>query len=386
MEVGRVRVVSHLVAGALLCPVSVSPQAQDRAAADLAALLEASGVSGYETAVREAVASRLPGWAAPEVDNLGNLTVTVGSGRPDLLLLAHLDEPGYVVSRITGDGYLRVERLVRFPPVSPRTGRALPVSPLFDQFHEGQLVTIGTREGPVLGAVATLSIHLQRERVRPPLATEILTVEDLWIDVGAESVEEVRSRGINLLDPVHLFKEATPLAGRRLAGPEAGGRAGALVLVEVLRNLQRERLKRSVVFAWASQHWTGNRGAARLARRFEPKKVVVLGGLFPPQDLESVSLESIGRLGDGPVLGAIPLGEKGGADLLQRLEERARALSVPLQRHPASPFHQGTVFAEGVEAVPLGVPVRYPGTPVETVDLDDLDRVVRLLGDLLTAP
>ena len=66
----------------------------------LDALVRAQGVSGREEPVRRVITSRLPKGAHAEVDNLGNLTMELGSGRPLRLVLASMDEPGYVVTRI----------------------------------------------------------------------------------------------------------------------------------------------------------------------------------------------------------------------------------------------------------------------------------------------
>ncbi len=74
-------------------------------------LVDTQGVSGYETDVRELLRAQLPSWAQPQVDAIGNLSVSVGHGAPHTLLIAALDENGYVVSRITDDGYLRLHRL-----------------------------------------------------------------------------------------------------------------------------------------------------------------------------------------------------------------------------------------------------------------------------------
>src|SRR5436190_20135035 len=67
-------------------------------------------VSGHESDVRKAVASMLPATLRAETDTPGNLVVRFGSGSPRTLIVAPLDEPGYVVSAITDEGYLRVHR------------------------------------------------------------------------------------------------------------------------------------------------------------------------------------------------------------------------------------------------------------------------------------
>ena len=113
--------------------------------------------------------ARLPKDA--HVDSFGNVWVTRGSGSPHILTLTHRDAPAHVVSRITPDGFLRLQRL------------GTPLSALFDQFLVGRRILIYTRTGVLPGVVACPSTHFRRGTDVPiPEAT----VNDLWVDVGAE--------------------------------------------------------------------------------------------------------------------------------------------------------------------------------------------------------
>ena len=174
----------------------------------LRALVRAQGVSGREEAVREVIRSRLPSEVRSEVDNLGNLTLRMGSGSPVRLLIAPLDEPGYLVSQIRQDGYLRVQRITR-----------LPLSPLYDQFLVGQPVQVRGRSGIVPGVSIVLSTHLQRGRRPDPFPPRPPVAEDLLIDVGARSASEVEEAGIDILAPVTLQKELTEADNRKIQGP-----------------------------------------------------------------------------------------------------------------------------------------------------------------------
>src|SRR3954469_16212619 len=97
----------------LLCSSVAWSQARPAAGdmiADLKALTETPGVAGYESDVAAKIRERLNGlWA--KSDNLGNVTVSIGSGAPHRLIVTAIDEPGFVVSGITSDGYVRVQRL-----------------------------------------------------------------------------------------------------------------------------------------------------------------------------------------------------------------------------------------------------------------------------------
>ena len=150
----------------------------------------------------------LRGWKR---DALGNLILRKGSGSPRRVVACALDRPGFAVTEITDDGYLRLREV--------GAGRQ---HPLWVQFHEGQQIRIWTRTGPVPGVVTVKSTHLQRGRVAnaPPA-----TLDDLWVDVGATSRAEVQQLGIEMLDPV-VRRAAYTSVGDFVSGQLAGVRVG----------------------------------------------------------------------------------------------------------------------------------------------------------------
>jgi putative aminopeptidase FrvX len=239
-------------------------------------LVRTPGVAGYEAGVREAVRAQLPAWAVPRTDELGNLILTFGSGAPHVALVAGLDESGYVVSRITGDGFLRLHR--HTAGVSHRLG---------DQYFAGQPVVVRASNGRIVpGVTATPSVHFDG-LVKPSELTRVLGVEDLWVDVGASSAADVAQLGIRMLDPVSLRERAQPLAGGRVAGVAAQARAGAQALVEVVRGFANASpAGNTVTLAWLAQTEFGSRGLVRLAQQIRPDRAYLAGPAvareFPP--------------------------------------------------------------------------------------------------------
>ena len=130
------RVLLLLSAPALLlaAPESTATANPDSVADTLKVLAETPAVSGYEEPLAAALKQRLARFSPSRMisgDNLGNVWVKLGSGGRVRLLVACVDEPGYVVSGITEDGYLRVQRLPQRPP-----------HPWFDLLHSAQPVTV----------------------------------------------------------------------------------------------------------------------------------------------------------------------------------------------------------------------------------------------------
>src|SRR5262249_38269589 len=134
--------------------------AQDRV--EVAGVRDVPPVTGYELALTKELMEALKEFH-PQTDNLGNVRVTFGSGAPHRLIVAPIDEPGYVVSEITTDGYMRVQRLPQAPP-----------NAVYDTLNFAQPVVIVTRTGKeVSGVFGGLSVHLQPGRLNPPKMNHI---------------------------------------------------------------------------------------------------------------------------------------------------------------------------------------------------------------------
>lgn len=151
---------------------------------------------------------QMPGWKR---DALGNLIMSQGSGSPRRVVACALDRPGFAVTEITEEGYLRLREV--------GAGRQ---HPLWNQFHEGQRLRVLTRGGVVPAVAIVKSTHLQGGRnPNAPLTT----LNDMWVDVGAASRAEVTRLGIEMLDPVVRELEGWAY-GNFVAGQLAGVRVG----------------------------------------------------------------------------------------------------------------------------------------------------------------
>jgi putative aminopeptidase len=312
----------------------------------------AQGVSGFETDVIAAIRHDLPAWARPRVDEIGNLIVTIGKGKPHLLITTSVDEDGYLVSDITTDGYLRLHRV--------STGASFR---LFDQFIYGQPVNVRTASGKMVpGVVGTLSAHLQRGR---DAASAAKGLDDVWVDLGAQSAEEVAKLGVQLLDTVALRQREAPLAGRRFAGVAIQARQSAHAVLRLLQE-QREApaITGTLTFAWTTQGAFGDRGAARLAREISPDRVIVVTRAQAGREPDARG--ALGTLGGGPVL----------VDTDTVLLDIARKQGVRVQTVPALRVSAAWP-ASNVETVAL--PVLFMHTPVETLEGGDVAALTALL-------
>ncbi len=195
----------YLFASALPARAQSMHQVTTREASfnNLKSLDDVTAISGYEKPLVEQLSSQLALFH-PQVDNLGDVVVTLGSGAPHRLLVTGIDEPGFVVSAITDDGYLRVQRL-------PQGG----LPPMFNELYSAQPVKIGTTTGGWIdGVVAGLSVHLAPGRVNPPKSNDL---DEMYIDIGAFSADEVRKAGVDVLSPIAITRSLFNLAGAEFA-------------------------------------------------------------------------------------------------------------------------------------------------------------------------
>ena len=206
-----------LSAGALL--LMAAPALSQRRAVDaIATWIALDAPVGHEELATDIIRRELPGWSR---DRMGNLLMRRGTGAPRRVVACPLDQGAYVVSAITPSGYLRLHG-----SGNPRR------SSLWDQFHEGQRVRVLTRAGAVQGVVAVRSVHLWRRRSADTL---VVSVDDLWVDIGARTAAEVRARGIEMLDAV-VREWPSWRYGEFVAGPGAAARAACAAVAAASRH------------------------------------------------------------------------------------------------------------------------------------------------------
>lgn len=339
--------------------LAVPAVAQQTTSDPLTSLAELPGVSGYEEKVTAWLAERLEAFS-PEVDNLGNVVITLGAGAPHRLLVASIDEPGYVVSAITDDGFLRVQRL-------PQRG----LHPWFDLLHSAQPVQVLTRNGSLVpGVVAGLSTHLHRD-VPPTGRTD--SPERMFIDVGARSADEVRELGIDVLDPITLEKHAYGLANGEVTAPFIGDRAGAVALVDLLESIHASQLEGSLTLAFVVRSYMGNQGLDRLLNQVDPDEVIFV------QRLDS----SHARPGAGVLVSAFERGEIGLAtELLAVARENQIPVRAEFPETPPRGRYSGPLPLPARTAL-LSVPVVFPQTPGAIVSTKELSSLVDLVASFL---
>ena len=331
----------------------------------LVELLTAPGPPGHESEPAR-VWREAAGAFADEVsvDRLGT-TVARVNGRGDHPLLAivgHIDEIALLVSHVSDKGFLHVVQSGGWDP----------------QVLVGQRVQVFTREGIVPGVVGRKPPHLTDAEERK----KAMRLKDLHVDVGAKDGEEARSL-VSPGDQVLLAAEPVELPNERLVSRALDNRLGVYVAIEVARRVKEAGGGGGPVAGVAAvQEEIGAHGARVMAYGLEPDFAVVVD-VTHATDAPGVDAGEIGEhgLGSGPV---ITRGAVVSRPLNDLLDEAASAEGIECSTEAAG-RHTGTdadvihFSRVGVPTAVVSIPLRYMHSPVELVQLDDVEATIRLL-------
>ncbi|QIA27878.1 M42 family metallopeptidase [Thermaerobacter sp. PB12/4term] len=332
-------------------------------------LTEAPGVSGYEAPVREVLARHL-GQLAPrlDTDNLGSLIAERpgGAARPRVMLAAHMDEIGFMVSHIDEGGFIRFQ----------------PIGGWWSQVMLAQRVRIYTARGPVTGIIGAKPPHIlpQEERSRP------VDMRDMFIDVGATSRQEAEGLGIRPGDPVVPASAFEPLGppGAFLA-KAWDNRAGCVILVEVLRRLATVPHPNTVYAVATVQEEVGLRGATTSVRAVAPDVALVIDTTVATDTpgIDRSRLPASCRMGGGPAISLYDASMIPHLRLRDLVVDTARDHGIPIQFDvmPGGGTDAGKIHtaSTGVPTLSIGIPVRYIHSHGSILHLSDLEHAARLM-------
>ncbi|HTM40160.1 MAG TPA: M20/M25/M40 family metallo-hydrolase [Terriglobales bacterium] len=344
--------------------------------ADMQQYVQTPAAPGYEQELSHLITQQLASYS-PKVDSLGNVVITIGSGAPNRLLIAPIDEPGYVVSDITAQGYLRLQRLPQFGAL-----------PLFNELYSAQPVQIHTAQGKwIAGVIAGPSVHLQPGRSHPP---DLDDIENMYVDIGAASAAQARSAGADVLSPLAIDRRLYQMGFGKWTAPAIGDRFGAAALVEVLRVLDPQKLRGRLTVAFVTQQWTGARGLQRMLDEVKPDELLYVGRLTrgpappgPPGVGKEIP-QPKQKPGSGVLIAETP--EQQESPLASELTQLARQNKIPLVTDYSAPLMPRGYLPQ--PPLPprwahLGVPTAWASTPGEFLDAHDLSQLVTLLETYL---
>jgi endoglucanase len=323
-------------------------------------LSEAMGVSGQENEVRAIIRAELEGRVDRlESDTIGNLMAVKNAGAPGpkVMLAAHMDEVGFMVSGYDRSGMLKFRK----------------VGGIDDRVLVSKAVRVGKDRIP--GVIGAKPIHLQepKERQSP------IKYQQLYIDIGARSKEDAEKR-VKLGEVAVFDTEFTELPNGLVRGKALDDRIGCAVLIALLK----EDFGLPVYGCFTVQEEVGLRGAGVAAYRINPDLGIAVEGTLCNDVAGTEAEETVTNLGAGPALTIADRGTIPNRALLRELVRLAETNGLPYQfrRAVAGGTDAGRIHLtrEGVPSAGVSVPCRYVHSPASIASLEDLKNTVRLLS------
>ncbi len=350
-------------------------------------LLNQISVSGREEPVQDVVKRHMKEYADCILDDaMGNVICVLNPESPrKIMLSAHADEIGLVISHITENGRLQViERGAIIPSTYP-----------------GQQVQILTAQGMIYGVV---------EGRRGTFAKQDLSAVDFLIDIGAKSREEALEK-VELGNPIVVDTQIRQLLNGRFTARALDDRLGVYIIMEALKRVREQsggqnseqnggqnrekayikeraetRCTAGIYAASTIGEETTKTGAYWTSSRIQPDIAVVVDVTYC-SDYSGMNPAEAGEieLGKGPVLCDSPITAK---RLNQKMKECAARIGVPLQMEMTSRLthtdgDQIHFSNQGVPTVFVSIPLRYMHTPAEVADAMDVENCIKLITEFI---
>ncbi len=354
--------------------VAMAPaQDLDRTARLLEELTNAPGPPGFEGPVREIVVREFEQLgAAIEYDGLGSVIATgLGSGDgPRIMVTAHMDEVGLMVQYVRPDGF------IRFKTLGGWLRQALP-----DQ----RWVIVGSA-GPVLAVSGLRTLHVTPADER----NQVWPLEQIFLDVGARSAEEVEAMGIRPGDPVAPWSPFTVMPNGRYVAKAWDDRVGIAVMLEAARRISEGEIQTPNRIIWVAtvQEEIGLRGAQTSVHIADPDLGISIEagvsadypGARPEQAQE--------RLGNGPGMFLLDSSMIPNTKLRDFFFDVAEEEGIPLQGDVLTGYGEDGAeiqrYDTGRPSVNITVPTRYLHSHSGIIQRSDFDQAVDLLIAVLS--
>lgn len=317
------------------------------------------GVSGREATAAAPVIELLKQYCSDVTEQQGNIIGTYGkreAGKPHVLLDAHFDQVGLIVTYITDEGFVKVGNL---------GGLDLR---LFPAQH---VILHGKQDIP--GVVCAMPPHLLSGDA------EVAEITDILIDTGysKEALEEILSLG----DAVSFDAPFQTLLGDHICSRALDDRCGMASILYALSLLDGAELPYSVSVLFSAQEELGERGAKIAAYTIHPDIAIAVDVSFALAHGDDPT--KCGSFGKGPMIGISPSLSR---EVSQALQNAAQENDIPWQPEimagtTGTNADQFSVTRDGVKTCTVSIPLRYMHTPAEVISLQD----VKATGELLAA-
>jgi len=326
-------------------------------------LAEARGVTGNENEVRDIILE-LARPLADEcyVDRIGNVIAKKkgSKGGRKVMIAAHMDEIGFIISRISDNGMLRF----------------LPVGGIDQRILVSKRVLVGKDRVP--GVIGVKAIHLQE----PDERRKVINQKQMYIDIGARSREEAE-KVVKIGDYASFDSDFVCFGDNKVKSKALDDRAGCSILLELLK----DTYECDLYACFTVQEEIGLRGAEVAAYHIEPDLGLVVEGTTCADLPDVPDHLHTTRMGKGPAISFMDNSSIANKDLFKRMVKTAEDNSIPYQikENVAGGNDAGRIQTSrsGVPTVVVSVPCRYIHSPSSVMDLDDFKNTHLLIQKFL---
>jgi endoglucanase len=325
------------------------------------------GGSGFEEKVIEVIASelkrRLPNVS---IDPLGNVIGKLGKGKKSVMVCVHSDEVGLLVKYIDPKGYIYFD-----------------LNGMIDErVLLSTKVDICADKGILTGVVGVKNRHL----LTPEDLKRPISISDLWIDVGAESANEVKSWGIEIGDPIVFHPNFQKIGKETITSKAIDNRAGCAILIDLAERMKSRKIDYQLFFVAAVQEEIGSRGAKVAAQTLDPDMAIVIDTV-PASDPITPPQQATAQCDQGPVIRSMDVNALGwgtvySKKIRKRLIATAEKNGILHQEDVARTWTDAATIHTSGKGIPCGglyIPRRYSHSPMELVKWPDIERTANLL-------
>ena len=321
---------------------------------------EINSVSGNEGRIRKRILDDIKPYADDiKVDSMGNI-IAFKKGTSDsskkIILAAHMDEVGFIVSDITEDGFVKFKEV---GGIDPRILLA-------------QRVVIG--DNNISGVMGIKAVHLQSPEERK----SVIKLKDMYIDIGAKSKEEAEKL-VNKGDYVAFDSDYKEFGDNIIKAKALDDRAGCAVMTQLIK----ESYDADIYFCFTVQEVTGTRGAMIASRAIGADVAIILEGTTCSDTAGVKEHEHATSFGSGPVLSLMDYGSYSDMDLNRFIINLAKENDLKFQfkrtingGNDARAFQTASVPCK---TAAISVPCRYIHSPVSCANKDDIEKTYELV-------
>ncbi|MBR5561929.1 MAG: M20/M25/M40 family metallo-hydrolase [Clostridia bacterium] len=323
-------------------------------------LCSAKGVSGAENKAAQVASELLSKYMSVKIDPLGSVTGTMGEGDTHILLDAHLDQIGLIVTAVDEDGFLKVAKC---------GGADIRVLAAAE-------VTVHGKED-IFGIITSTPPHLSK----PEDSNKAKGFDEIAVDIGMKREDALKI--VSPGDRITFNGSFSKLLGSRVASPSIDDRAGVAAILRCLEMLEGKELNCRISVLFSVQEETGGSGAQTGAFSADADEAIAVDVSFATAP--GISSEKYASLGGGTMIG---FGPSLDYDMSRRLSEIAEKKNIPNQSEvmggkTGTNCDEIQISGKGVKTALLSIPLRNMHTAVEVCDLEDIENTAKLMAEYI---